>query len=80
MGRFVDRRLQELQEMIRRLVRGELEQRDVGQRDAARMQALAEKSFYYLSEDEIRRMRTRCGRTSSTAASRSRSASTSASA
>ena len=57
MGRFVDRRLQELQEMIRRLVRGELEQRDVGQRDAARMQALAEKSFYYLSEDEIRRMK-----------------------
>ena len=57
MGRFVDRRLQELQEMIRRLVRGELEQRDVAQRDAARMQALAEKSFYYLSEDEIRRMK-----------------------
>ena len=57
MGRFVDRRLQELQDMIRRLVRGELEQRDVGQRDAARMQALAEKSFYYLSEDEIRRMK-----------------------
>jgi uncharacterized protein with von Willebrand factor type A (vWA) domain len=57
MGRFVDRRLQELQEMIRRMVRGELEQRDVGQRDAARMQALAEKSFYYLSEDEIRRMK-----------------------
>ena len=57
MARFVDRRLQELQEMIRRLVRGELEQRDVGQRDAARMQALAEKSFYYLSEDEIRRMK-----------------------
>ena len=57
MGRFVDRRLQELQEMIRRLVRGELEQRDVAQRDADRMQALAEKSFYYLSEDEIRRMK-----------------------
>ncbi len=57
MGRFVDRRLQELQDMIRRLVRGELEQRDVGQRDAARMQALAEKSFYYLSEEEIRRMK-----------------------
>jgi uncharacterized protein with von Willebrand factor type A (vWA) domain len=57
MGRFVDRRLQELQEMIRRLVRSELEQRDIGQRDAARMQALAEKSFYYLSEDEIRRMK-----------------------
>ncbi len=57
MARFVDRRLQELQEMIRRLVRGELEQHDVGQRDTARMQQLAEKSFYYLSEDEIRRMK-----------------------
>ncbi len=56
-AQFVDRRLQELQEMIRRLVRGELEKRDVTQRDAARMQALAEKSFYYLSEDEIRRMK-----------------------
>ncbi|MCC6848254.1 MAG: VWA domain-containing protein [Deltaproteobacteria bacterium] len=57
MGRLVDRRLQDLQEMIRRMVRGELEQHDVGQRDAARMQQLAEKSFYYLSEDEIRRMK-----------------------
>jgi uncharacterized protein len=57
MGRFIDRRLQELQELIRRYVRGEMEKRDVSQRDAARMQALAEKSFYYLSEDEIRRMK-----------------------
>ena len=110
MGRFVDRRLQELQDLIRRYVRGEMEKRDVTQRDALRMQALAEKSFYYLSEDEIRRMkeavtklaqrlknvvsirrrtgkrgqvrpqRTRCGRTSSTAACRSRSSSTGASA
>jgi len=57
MQRFVDRRLQELQEMIRRYVRRELEQQDVAQRDSLRMQALAEKSFYYLSEDEIRRMK-----------------------
>jgi uncharacterized protein with von Willebrand factor type A (vWA) domain len=57
MRRFVDRRLQELQEMIRRFVRRELEQQDVTQRDNLRMQALAEKSFYYLSEDEIRRMK-----------------------
>jgi uncharacterized protein with von Willebrand factor type A (vWA) domain len=57
LSRFVERRLQELQEMIRRLIRGELEQRDLGQRDAARVQQLAEKSFYYLSEDEIRRMK-----------------------
>src|SRR6185295_30335 len=56
-ARFVDRRLQELQEMIRRYVRRELEQQDVTQRDNLRMQSLAEKSFYYLSEDEIRRMK-----------------------
>jgi len=56
-ARFIDRRLQELQEMIRRYVRGELEKRDVTQPDALRMQTLAEKSFYYLSEDEIRRMK-----------------------
>jgi uncharacterized protein len=57
LARFVDRRLQELQDLIRRVVRTELEKRDVSQRDAARTQALAEKSFYYLSEDEIRRMK-----------------------
>jgi uncharacterized protein with von Willebrand factor type A (vWA) domain len=56
-ARFIDRRLQELLEMIRQYVRGELEKREVAQRDALRMQALAEKSFYYLSEDEIRRMK-----------------------
>jgi uncharacterized protein with von Willebrand factor type A (vWA) domain len=57
LARFVDRRLQELQELIRRFVRTELEKKDVSQQDAARMQALAEKSFYYLSEDEMRRMK-----------------------
>ena len=57
MARFVDRRLQELQELIRSMVRAELEKKDVSQQDAARMQALAEKSFYYLSEEEMRRMK-----------------------
>jgi hypothetical protein len=57
MARLVDRRLQELQDLIRRFVRAELERKDVSQQDAARMQALAEKSFYYLSEDEMRRMK-----------------------
>jgi len=56
-ARFVDRRLQELQEIIRRYVRSEIEKREVSQRDALRMQALGEKSFYYLSEEEIRRMK-----------------------
>jgi len=57
MARLVERKLRELQELIRRYVRGEVEKHDVSQRQAARMQTLAEKSFYYLSEDEIRRMK-----------------------
>jgi uncharacterized protein with von Willebrand factor type A (vWA) domain len=43
--------------MIRRAVRIELEKRDQSQRERNRLSALAEKSFYYLSEDELRRMR-----------------------
>ena len=43
--------------MIKRAVRLELEQQDLSQRESARLQSLAEKSFYYLSEDDIRRMR-----------------------
>ena len=38
-------------------MRQELEQRTSAQRERQRMQALAEKSFYYLTEDEIRRMK-----------------------
>ena len=43
--------------MIKRAVRLELEKRDHTQRENQRLQSLAEKSFYYLSEDEIRRMK-----------------------
>jgi uncharacterized protein len=53
---FLDRRLQDLAEMIRSMVRGELQRQDVTRGDQQRLQALSEKSFYYLSEDEIRRM------------------------
>jgi hypothetical protein len=53
---YVDRRLQDLAEMVKALVRAELERQDVTRGDQQRLQALAEKSFYYLSEDEIRRM------------------------
>jgi uncharacterized protein with von Willebrand factor type A (vWA) domain len=42
--------------MIRSLVRGALKRKDVDRADQQRMQSLSEKSFYYLSEDEIRRM------------------------
>jgi uncharacterized protein with von Willebrand factor type A (vWA) domain len=55
--RLIDRRLQDLTDMIKRGVRLELEKQDHSLRQNQRMQSLAEKSFYYLSEDEIRRMR-----------------------
>lgn len=54
---FIDQRLRDLREMIRRTVRLELEKRDQAQRERNRLATLAEKSFYYLSEDEMRRMR-----------------------
>ncbi len=53
---FLDRRLQDLADMVKRLVRGELQRQDVTRGDQQRLQALSEKSFYYLSEEEIRRM------------------------
>ena len=54
--RFLEQRLQDLRDMIRRTVQLELEKRDQSQRERTRMASLAEKSFYYLSEEEIRRM------------------------
>ncbi|MFN8543472.1 MAG: VWA domain-containing protein [Candidatus Binatia bacterium] len=53
---YVERRLQDLADMIKALVRGELDRQDVSRREKQRIQSLAEKSFFYLSEDEIRRM------------------------
>ena len=53
---YLDRRLQDLTEMIKSMVRGELDRHDVSRRERQRLQALAEKSFFYLTEDEIRRM------------------------
>ena len=54
--RFLDRRLQDLGEMIKAAVRGELDARDVSRLERQRLQTLGEKSFFYLTEDEIRRM------------------------
>jgi hypothetical protein len=53
---YVDRRLQDLAEMMKALVRGQLDQQDVSRREKQRLQSLAEKSFFYLTEDEIKRM------------------------
>jgi uncharacterized protein len=55
--RLLERRLQDLTDMIKRAVRMELEKQDHTLRENQRMQSLAEKSFYYLSEEEIRRMK-----------------------
>lgn len=55
-GAFVDRRLQDLNDMLKSMVRQELDRQDVDRRDRQGMQALAEKSFFYLTEEEMRRM------------------------
>lgn len=55
--KLLDRRLQDLTDLIKRLVRMELEKNDPAARESQRLQNLAEKNFYYLSEDEIRRMK-----------------------
>jgi hypothetical protein len=53
---YVDRRLQDLLQMLKALVQQELDRHDVRRRERQGLQALAEKSFFYLTEDEMRRM------------------------
>jgi len=55
-ARYLERRLQDLNDMIKALVRGQLERQDVARRDHERLAALSDKSFFYLTEEEIRRM------------------------
>jgi len=55
--RLIDRRLQDLTELIKQAVHLELEKQDHALRENQRLQSLADKNFYYLSEDEIRRMK-----------------------
>jgi uncharacterized protein with von Willebrand factor type A (vWA) domain len=55
--RFLERRLQDLGDILKKMVRAELAKRDQSLRENDRMRSLAEKSFYYLSEEEIRRMK-----------------------
>jgi len=54
---LLDRRLKDLTDIIKKFVRSELEKQDHTLRERQRMQSLAEKSFYYLTEEEIRRMK-----------------------
>ncbi len=56
MEEFLQRRLQALQDIIRRYVRVEREKRDLKTRESDRMQQLSEKSFLYLTPQEIEKM------------------------
>jgi hypothetical protein len=53
---YLARRLRDLQALIKSSVRQELDRQDVQRQDRQGLQNLAEKSFFYLTEDEIRRM------------------------
>lgn len=55
--RLIDRRLQDLTDLIKRSVRQELEKRDPSLRETQQRQGLGEKNFSFLSEEEIRRMK-----------------------
>jgi len=54
---YLDRRFQDLAHMVRSYVRAELEKQDPQLRDQQKMRSLADKSFYYLTEDDIRKMK-----------------------
>jgi uncharacterized protein len=54
---YIDQRLQDLAHMVRSYVRAELEKQDAQLRENQKMRSLADKSFYYLTEDEIRKMK-----------------------
>ena len=56
MEEYLERRLKALEDIIRKYVRQEREKRNIREREDKRMNQIAEKSFYYLSEDELRKM------------------------
>jgi uncharacterized protein with von Willebrand factor type A (vWA) domain len=53
---YLARRLRDLQDLMKAMVRRELDRQDVQRQDRQGLQNLAEKSFFYLTEEEIRRM------------------------
>jgi uncharacterized protein with von Willebrand factor type A (vWA) domain len=59
---YIDQRLQDLAHMVRSYVRAELEKQDAQLRESQKMRSLADKSFYYLTEDEIRKMKEAVGK------------------
>jgi len=56
MEEYLERRLKALEDIIRRYVRMEREKRDLRQREDQRMNQIGERSFYYLSEEELHKM------------------------
>lgn len=55
--RYVEQRLRDLAALMKQVVRREIEKQDLNRRESQKLQSLGEKSFYYLTEDEIRRMK-----------------------
>jgi uncharacterized protein with von Willebrand factor type A (vWA) domain len=55
--RYLESRLRDLAQLMKQVARQETEKRDLARRENQRLQTLGEKSFFYLSEDEIRRMK-----------------------
>jgi uncharacterized protein with von Willebrand factor type A (vWA) domain len=56
MEEYLERRLKALNDVIRRYVRMEREKRDVKSREDRQLEQLGEKSFYYLTEEELQKM------------------------
>ena len=56
MEEYLERRLKALEDIIRRYVRMEREKRDIRQREDQRMNQIGGKGFYYLGEDELKKM------------------------
>jgi uncharacterized protein len=57
MEKYLDRRLRALDEILRRYVRMEREKKDLKSRDDPRLSQIGEKSFYYLTEEELEKMK-----------------------
>ena len=55
--RYLESRLRDLAQLMKQVVRQELDKHDLARRESQRLATLGEKSFFYLSEDEIRRMK-----------------------
>ncbi len=56
MEQYLERRLKALDDIVRRYVRMEREKRDMKTREERRLNDIGEKSFYYLSDEELKKM------------------------